>query len=251
MSAVWINGDFIPSDRAAIPMHDSGLLNGIGVFDTMLAIDGTPQHAPEHFARLRRHADMVMGVPAPGHDFTAIAADLLKRAGLTQGRARVRTCITGGAIPTPLAAVDAPFVFMTAAPAPESISPLHAWIVADYPRIAGNVLENCKRIDYSRAYVARRVAEKLGGNEALVTNTDGMVVCAATSNLFIVEGGQWYTPPLSDGIIDGITRNHVMLEKDAIEESMLPERVQKADAVYICNSITGLRPLSSLNGKSY
>lgn len=251
MSHVWINGNFIPHADAAIPVNDSGLSNGIGVFDTMLALDGAPQFANEHFARLRRHADIVMGKPVPAHDFAAIAEELLKRAGLTQGRARIRTCITGGVIPSPLAPVTTPFAFMTAAPAPESTAPIHAWIIADYPRIAGNALENCKRIDYSRAYAARRVAEKLGGNEALITNTDGMVVCAATSNLFIVEGGRWFTPPLSDGIIDGITRRHVMMEKDAREESMLPERVMKADAVYIGNSITGLRPLSSLNGKNY
>lgn len=251
MTAVWINGDVIPSGDAKIAVNDSGLMNGIGVFDTLLAIDGIPQFANDHFSRLRRHADIVMGIPAPAHDFAAIAADLLKQNGLTQGRARVRTCITGGVIPTPLAAATGSNVFMTVAPAPESTAEIHAFIIADFPRITGNVLENCKRIDYSRAYAARRAAEKRGGNEALITNTDGMVVCAATSNLFIVEGGQWFTPPLSDGIIDGITRRHIIMDKDAREESMLPERVQKADAVYICNSVAGLRPLSSLNGKIY
>lgn len=251
MTAVWINGAVIPNGDKAVSVNDSGFTNGIGVFDTMLAIDDTLHHAEEHFARLRRHADIVMGAHAPAYDFAAIAEDLLKRNNLATGRARVRTCITGGVIPTPLAAVSAPSVLMTVAPAPENTVPVDAWIVADYPRIAGNILENCKRIDYSRAYAARRAAEKRGANEALITNTDGMVVCAATSNLFIVEGGQWFTPPLSDGIIDGITRRHVMMENDATEESMLPERVLKADAVYICNSITGLRPLSSLNGKLF
>lgn len=250
MVTVWINGTFVSADHASLPLNDSGILNGIGVFDTMLAIDGTPQHGEEHFARLRRHAHTVMGLTTDD-DFMDIAITLLQRAGLTQGRARVRTCITGGVIPSPLSPATNPSRFMQVSAAPENTIPVHAWIIPDFPRVAGCALETCKRLDYTRAYAARRAAEALGGNDAIMTNTNGMVACAATSNIFIVEDGQWFTPPLEDGVLDGITRRHVLLEKDAVEESMLPERVEKADAVYICNSMTGLRPLSSLNGKDY
>ncbi len=248
---VWINGEFLPASNAVLPFSDSGLTNGLGVFDTMLAVDNVLSYPHDHFARLMRDADMVLNATPGAKDLVPVALKLLADNGLTAGRARIRTCITGGVIPTPLAQVTAPTIFMNVAAAPEKLAPIDAWIVPDFPRIAGSVLENCKRIDYTRAYAARRAAEKMGGNEALVTNTDGMVVCAATSNIFIVEGGQWFTPPLRDGALDGITRRYVMLEKSVKEESMLPERVLKADAVHLSNSIAGLRPLSSLNGKNY
>ena len=62
MNIIWLNGRFVnespvflPSDRIRI---------GDGVFDTMLAVDGVPVHANEHFKRLLGHAD-VLRHPAP------------------------------------------------------------------------------------------------------------------------------------------------------------------------------------------
>lgn len=57
MNIIWLNGRFVnespvflPSDRIRI---------GDGVFDTMLAVDGVPVHANEHFKRLLGHADVL------------------------------------------------------------------------------------------------------------------------------------------------------------------------------------------------
>jgi branched-subunit amino acid aminotransferase/4-amino-4-deoxychorismate lyase len=79
-------------------------------------------------------------------------------------------------------------------------------------------------------------------DEAILTNTNGDIACAATSNVFIVEKGRWITPPLSDGVLAGITRANILAEKlAALEESISPERLRAADEVYLCNSFTGLR----------
>jgi branched-chain amino acid aminotransferase len=251
MATVWINGTFIPSQQAALPLDDSGVTTGIGVFDTLRAEDGVLIHGLEHFARLIHDAQTIIRA-TPGYSepqLEAITQDLLQKNGLDKGAARVRTTITGGVVHKPLGLSETPTVFMSANAISDSCPPINAWIITGYPRISGSVLENCKRLDYTRSYAARRDAEALGGNEALLTNTDGMIVCASTSNLFIVEGEQWFTPPLSDGVLDGITRRHVIADKNAKEESMLPERVIKADAIHISNSISGLRRITSLNGK--
>jgi branched-subunit amino acid aminotransferase/4-amino-4-deoxychorismate lyase len=254
MTAIlWMNGEFIPGPQAALPVHDSAITTGIGVFDTMLARDGKLIYGHDHYKRLMHDALAVMGLtPALGEDqFFETAEMLLKKNNLATGAARVRTTITGGVAEHPLAPCTMPSLFMGVGAVPETFPPVHAWIISGFPRIAGCTLENCKRLDYTRSYAARRAAEKLGGNDALITNTNGMVVCASTSNLFIVEDGKWFTPPLGDGALYGITRKHVMVEKHAREESMLPERVLKADAIYLSNSISGLRSLSSLNGQAY
>lgn len=245
MSLFWINGEFREYAPALTP-DDAGIVTGIGVFDSMLAVDGVPQYADEHLARVTGDSRVVMGVsPALPADINDIIVSLLMQNNLAQGHARIRTVITAGPMSAPLARPDRLTVMMTVgpAPAPEGFPPTRGVIITDFPRIAGCVLENCKRLDYTRSYAARRKAETMGGDEAIITNTNGHIACAATSNIFIVENGRWITPPLSDGVLDGVTRRHVIADKNAAEESIPPERLRAAQEVYLTNSFVGLRPV--------
>jgi branched-chain amino acid aminotransferase len=243
MNIFWINGEFREYAPALTP-DDAGIVTGIGVFDSMLAVNGEPQYADEHFVRLIHDADTVIGLSPSLTDMAEISKDLIQKNNLTQGYARIRTVITAGPMSAPLAKPDHLTVMMTVgpAPAPDSFKPARCVIISDFPRIVGCALENCKRLDYTRSFAARRKAETSGGDEAIITNTHGHIACAATSNIFIVENGQWITPPLRDGVLDGVTRRHVIADKNAAEESIPPERLKAAQGIYLTNSFVGLRP---------
>jgi branched-subunit amino acid aminotransferase/4-amino-4-deoxychorismate lyase len=174
---------------------------------------------------------------------------LLQDNKVTHGFARVRSTVTGGVVKAPLLPAHTATVLIevAACPAPEKIEPAKCVIVTDFPRIAGCVLENCKRLDYSRSYAARRQAENRGGNEAILTNTDGNIACGTTSNIFIEENGILITPPLSDGVLAGVTRRKLIEERDVHEESITLERLQGADKIFLTNSFIGLRPVSLVN----
>jgi branched-chain amino acid aminotransferase len=239
----WING-IHQTGGAALSPNDSGIAGGIGVFDSMLSVDGVLQHGDEHIARVLHDADIVIGQRPKEYDLMAAARDVLLRNDLTKGTARIRTVITGGIAKRPLAKPEKLTVMISAAPCPPpaAMPPAVCAVVTDFPRIAGCVLESCKRLDYTRSYAARRQAETRGADEAILTNTNGDIACAATSNLFIVENGTFITPPLRDGVLDGITRRHVIIDKNAREESISPARLRAAEAVYLTNSFVGLRP---------
>src|SRR5690606_18534914 len=100
-----------------------------------------------------------------------------------------KTIVTGGMSSGPLKISNVPSVVVTVAKAqdPAAAKPVTCAIVRDFPRVAGDVLENCKRLDYSRNFAARRAAIALGAEEAIMTNTEGHIACAATSNIFIRE----------------------------------------------------------------
>lgn len=254
MSISWFNGNFLSSEEIQISPEDSGFTTGIGVFDSQLAVDGNLVYGEDHFNRLLHDAEIVIR-KKPDIDinqFISIAQALLQKNNLIQGRARVRSTITGGVPAHILGPAQKPTVLISVGPAPEigSLPPINACIIEDYPRMAGCNLENCKRLDYSRSYNARRDAENRGGNEAILTNTNGYIACAATSNIFIEENGKLITPPLSDGVLFGITRQKIIEERRAREESISKERLLGAEAVYLSNSLTGLRAVSSLDGKN-
>ncbi len=244
----WLNGHLVEENDPLIHINDSGFTTGIGIFDSMLAEDGTPAWLEDHYERLMHDSQTVIGLIPEINNFEEITTSLLKKNNLTSGYARVRSVVTGGSVPGPLAPAQKPtfLISVGSSPAPDK-SPLRCAVIQDFPRIAGCVLENCKRIDYSRSYAARRKAESIGATEAILTNTDGNIACGATSNVFIREGDTLITPPLSEGVLAGITRKKILngdfdiQVNSAIEEQISPARLKDADAVYLTNSFFGLR----------
>ncbi len=241
---IYYNGDYISDNKNIISYRDSGFRTGIGVFDTMLAKNGKPIHIIEHFERLKHDCQAVIGLTLnlSFKEFCNAVARLLASNTVGSDHARIRTTITGGEVSAPLAKVENASVLIevTPCPPPEE-SPITCALIKKFPRTSECVLENCKRLDYSRSYAARRAAEKLGANDAIITNTDGNIACGTTSNIFIEEKGTLITPPLSDGVLAGVTRRKLIDERDVCEESISADRLHAADNVYLTNSFIGVR----------
>jgi para-aminobenzoate synthetase/4-amino-4-deoxychorismate lyase len=88
----------------------------------------------------------------------------------------------------------------------------------------------------------RQRAVKDGFYEVLFCNERGELTEGAIFNLFIRSGGQWLTPPLSSGLLNGIFRRaflaaHPGLVREAI---LTVEDLQQAEAIYLANSVRGL-----------
>jgi len=86
---------------------------------------------------------------------------------------------------------------------------------------------------------ARDAATAQGYFEVIFTNTDGHVTEGTITNLFIRSGGQWMTPPMTDGLLPGTWRGQYLREVGAIEKSLLVEQLLEADEVVVGNSVRG------------
>jgi len=250
MSIVYLNGEFLEDNQNLISHSDSGFTTGIGIFDSMLALDGQLIHGSEHFERIIYDTKTVIGLkPNMSFDkFNDICQKLFTKNNLEKNYVRVRTTITGGNVKAPLLPAHTPTILIHIAQSynPEKVEPISCAIISDYPRIAGCKLENCKRLDYSRSYAARRAAEALGAEEAILTNTNGDIACGATSNIFIEENGTLIPPPLIDGVLSGVPRRKIIQDKNALEETISLERLKKADKSYLTNSFIGLRQIQKI-----
>ena len=249
MSIIYLNGEFKEDNTPLISHRDCGFITAIGVFDSMLAVDSILTHPQEHYERLIHDSQTVIGlIPDLSFDqFKKICRDLLNKNSLQTGHARIRSTITGGDVDTPLAPAQKSTVLIDAGPSnppPETL--ITCAIIPDFPRISGCVLENCKRLDYSRSYAARRKAESLGAEEAILINTDGNIACGATSNIFIEENGTMITPPLSDGVLAGVTRRKIIEERNALEDSISIDRLRSANKACLTNSFIGLREIQKI-----
>jgi branched-chain amino acid aminotransferase len=251
MSIIFLNNNYINDETPFLSHRDSGFTTGIGIFDSMLVKNKQPIHINEHFERVMHDSKIVIGLQpyCSPENFAVICQELIERNNIRENFVRIRTTVTGGVVKAPLLPATMPTVLIEARPSadPANVTTARCIIVSDFPRISGCSFENCKRLDYSRSYAARRMAEKLGGDEAILTNTDGNAACASTSNLFIEENGVMITPPLSDGVLAGVTRRKLIEERGAIEESISLERLKSADKIYLTNSFLGVRKAILIN----
>lgn len=229
-----------------VPADDRGLTLGDGLFETILAKDGQLVMFEAHLARM---------------DAGCLALDLLPpdpeealhlcQAAAGTGRTAVRLTLTAGSGGRGLDRPDPPRprLFATGAPSPKPEGPV-ALTTVSVRRNEGSPASRLKTLSYLDSILARREA---CGGEALMLNNRGEVACAAAANLFWLEDGMLITPALSCGVLDGIMRSQVLnaargLGLRVLEAAVPRSALGEAQAVFLTNSLIGLRRVDSLDG---
>ncbi|MCS7206075.1 MAG: chorismate-binding protein [Leptospiraceae bacterium] len=83
-------------------------------------------------------------------------------------------------------------------------------------------------------------AIKTGLDEMLLLNTKNQITEGTYTNIIIKKNGKFYTPPLSDGLLNGIMRRKLIQKLKIEETSLTLDDVKKADCVYFVNSVRGI-----------
>ncbi len=97
-------------------------------------------------------------------------------------------------------------------------------------------------------------AMKKGGVEAVMISPDGYVAEGTTFNVFMVKNGIYYTPPLSAGILDGITRKVIIriMRENGIrfyEKNIKPQEFLNADEIFFTSTLREIQPIFRVDGK--
>ncbi len=98
---------------------------------------------------------------------------------------------------------------------------------------------------YDQQYAAARAE---GFDEVLFLNERGELTEGAISNLFLEYSGHLLTPPLTSGVLPGIMRRHLLETRPTAEERILTlDDLHAADAIFLSNSVRGIRKVTSLS----
>jgi branched-subunit amino acid aminotransferase/4-amino-4-deoxychorismate lyase len=111
-----------------------------------------------------------------------------------------------------------------------------------------------KSLDYAIFRRAFLNAKRCGCEEAIFTNSQGMIVEGSRSNIFMIQKGCLFTPPTTTGCLQGITRQYVL---DIAKKSRIPVRYKlftpaellDSDEAFLTNSIIEMMPLTRINGR--
>ncbi len=126
--------------------------------------------------------------------------------------------------------------------------------VSSWTRMAPNTLPAMAKsaANYMNSQLIRMEAMTNGYVEGIALDTNGCVSEGSGENIFLVMDGKLVTPPLSESILPGITRNTVVqLARDMnvpIQEMVIPrEMLYISDEVFLCGTATEISPVKSID----
>lgn len=261
---VNLNGKFFSSEAEILTHKNRGLKYGDALFETLRCIKGDLFFWEDHYFRLMASMRILrMEIPM---EFTmefleeeiknTIVENQLENEAV---RVRVTVFRNDGGLYSPLTntvsylieveKMESPFYLI-------SENPYEVELFKDY-YVNRDMLSNLKSTNKLLNVVACVYAQENGYDSCLLINTDKQVVEAISGNLFVVHGDTIKTPPLADGCLDGIIRKKIIEIVEAteayqfVEESISPFELQKADELFITNSIVGIQPISKYRKKVF
>jgi branched-chain amino acid aminotransferase len=107
---------------------------------------------------------------------------------------------------------------------------------------------------YAGPRLAQDAASAAGYDGCLLLTCDGLISEALTASVFLVEGDRLVTPRLSDVVLPGVTRAwalataRTVLGLDVRAEAVPPERLRRADEVFLCGTGTEFAPVRKVDG---
>jgi branched-chain amino acid aminotransferase len=257
MSAVAsIDGVIVPLDDARVSVLDRGFLYGDAVFEALRTYRGVPDALAMHLARLEQSCAILHIVPPVAPE--ALAREVVEAvAAVGAPECYLRIMITRGSLPDalpPAGAGQARRVII-ARPLAASAPTLYRDGIGVVSVVAppSPLWAGAKPAAYLNNLLAIGSAQRSGAADALLLGAHGELLEGATSSVFVVRAGEVTTPPLSLGILPGITRDRVLACASA--EGLAPREkllhihdAYAADEVFLTSSVRTVVPVVSVDG---
>ena len=260
----YFRGEFVPLREANINVMTHGFNYGTAVFEGIRAYwnaDDQQLYALEllaHYERIRSSAAiLMMEVEQTPEELAAITVELLKRDGLRED-VYIRPIVykSSELIGVRLHNLESDITIF-GVPFGQYID-TDAGIrtqVSTWRRTDDNAIPARGKITgaYVNGALAKSEAQLNGYDEAIVLTADGHVSEGSAENLFIVKGGAMITPPITDNILEGITRRRLMeigrgeLGVEVIERSIDRTELYGADEVFLCGTGAQISPVIEID----
>ncbi|MFA6032787.1 MAG: aminotransferase class IV [Myxococcota bacterium] len=252
---VNINGKFFPDGKASISVFDRGFLFGDSIFEVLRTYNGRLFAFDMHMDRLEQSAAQIsFKLPLSREAIFREMTRTVKKTG--NHESYVRIVVTRGASskigmdPSTAANPQAIIIVQDFQPPPEDISKraVRAALVTLRRNPSDSLAPSIKSGNYLNSVLAHIEAKSAGAAEAIMLNHQGNVTEGTVFNLFIVSGGEILTPPLSAGILDGITRKVIIRQAREAglkfkEANFNGKRLLQADEVFFTSTLREVQPV--------
>ncbi len=252
---VYINGEFVPEQRASVPIFDRGLLFADAVYEGLGVLDGQIIDFLRHMRRLRRSlGELAIPEPLGQDDLFAVLMELIRRNKIEEGFLYLH--VTRGVADRdylyPEGLKPTVFAFTqeghgSADAAPDGIA-LHSTPDLRWQR------RDIKTSNLLGQVLAKRAADAAGADEALMVGPDDFITEGGATSFFIVKDRSIIARPVTNEILHGITRQS-MLAVAKIESLRIQERritldeAYQADEAFLTGASSYVEPVVSIDDR--
>ena len=263
------NGRLHDAREASVSPLNRGFLYGDAIYEVWRTYHGVIFAWEEHWRRLEQSAAaLYFALPLTAAQARAEVARTVTAFREVAGGAdelyiRLQVTRGGGPIGLDVALADrADFVLLVQAnkehPAETLRTGLKLSFATSLRRNPADALNPAwKTGNYLNNILCLREARSRGADEVVILNQAGEITEAAVSNLAFVRGGEVVTPPLTAGILGGITRE-LLLGKVAAaagvrakEVTIRPEELAGMDECFLLSTTKDVTPVASIDGHRF
>jgi branched-chain amino acid aminotransferase len=249
---IWLNGEFVDTEKATLHFLTPGLHYGIGVFEGIRCYE-TPRgpavfRLDEHVARFHQSAK-ALGfdrLPYTEEELVEATLGLVERNGFSECYIRPLLYLDAGGWNLNLdggrPAIGIAAWKWGAYLGAEALEKGVRANVSSFTRHHPNVSMTKAKVigNYANSFLAKTESVRLGFDEAIMLDPQGYVAECTGENLFLVKGGQIVTAP-SAAILEGITRDALItLAHDHgfpfAERPISRDQLYSADEVFVCGT---------------
>ena len=260
----WFDGELVPWDDANVHVLSHSLHYGSGVFEGIRAYE-TPEgtavfRLTEHMKRLHQSAKAYrMQLDWSVDELVAAAKEIMRVNELEAGYIRPISFLELGSIGlNPFGAKVRTAILAWRWGAYLGEDGVRNGIrvrVSSWRRFPNTSFPNAKATGtYINSILAKTEAVEAGYDEALMLNQDGLVSEGSGENLFLVTDGVVYTPPISVGCLDGLTRDAVMTllrdeGYDVVEKILDRSDLYYGDEVFFTGTAAEVTPVREIDDR--
>ncbi len=252
-------------EEPRVSVFDRSYLYGDSLYEVVRTYDGTPTFMKEHLARLEKsgelcHMDLKPEIPRFEREMLRTIREYQRIPGKSGIELYCRIIVSRGVgrIGFGKAFLESPIRFTLIVqplnpPGRDAFEKGSALKIVERERNSPRALDPAmKSGNYLNSLLAYLEAQNEGFEDALMADAQGFMTEGTTFNLFYVKRGIVVTSPLDVGILDGITRKHVIevARKNGIalrEVRYPPSRLHEADEVFLTSTIKEVFPITRVD----
>jgi 4-amino-4-deoxychorismate lyase len=225
------------------------LFYGEGLFETFRWKDSPPVFLRKHLKRMKKDSEL-LSIPFPGEEKIKNAVrEAVDKSGVKD--AYVKLCLlSAGPIKFHERGDEGQvLVVVRGYEPPKEYVRVH---VTPFKRASSSPLLRVKSLNYLENVLARREAERMGYDEALLLNERGEVTEGSSTNIFWVKRNVLYTPALECGLLPGITREALIslapeLDLEVKEGRFNLDEVLTSQGAFFTNSLIGITAITEID----
>jgi branched-chain amino acid aminotransferase len=253
---IFHNDRLLPIENVRLSPGQAGLICGWGLFTTMRIVRGEAFAYERHWRRLEKDAAIIrMPMPFAGTRVRVNLQEVIRANDVSGGCARIYLVYNQVGFWRSDEATPAVDLVMYTAPLPEYREPVRL-AVRQHGRHAASPLAGVKTISWLANVWSVAEAQREGFDEVILLNERGEVAECTAANVYLVKHDKIFTPPLSSGCLEGVTRG-ILLEIASeagvtVKEQILrPEDLYAADEVFITSTNRNVIGVGEIAGNKF